>query len=194
GRVGDRELERWFFRIPPYAGELLAALDRLDGWPERVVTMQRNWIGRSPGALIRFPLEDRPGEIAVFTTRPDTLFGASFVSLAVEHPLVADLVAGTPAEQEVSAFAARVRSSARTERTTGKEGVATGVFCRHPLTGERLPIWVANFVLMDYGTGAVMAVPAHDQRGFEFARACGPPGPVVGHPAREPRRPPAPAE
>jgi leucyl-tRNA synthetase len=185
GPVEERELEQWFFRITAYAEELLADLDRLDGWPERVVTMQRNWIGRSPGALIRFPLEDRAGEIAVFTTRPDTLFGASFVSLAVEHPLVADLVAGTPAEREVSAFTARVRSSARTERATGKEGVATGIFCRHPLTGERLPIWVANFVLMEYGTGAVMAVPAHDQRDFEFARTYGLPVRVVVQPAGE---------
>ena len=185
GPVEERELEQWFFRITAYAEELLADLDHLDGWPERVVTMQRNWIGRSPGALIRFPLEDHPDEIAVFTTRPDTLFGASFVSLAVEHPLVADLVAGTPAEPEVSAFAARVRSSARSERTTGKEGVATGAYCRHPLTGERLPIWVANFVLMDYGTGAVMAVPAHDQRDFEFARAYGLPVRVVVQPAGE---------
>jgi leucyl-tRNA synthetase len=144
--------------------------------------MQRNWIGRSEGAEIRFPLEGRAGEIAVFTTRPDTLFGATFVSLAAEHPLVAELVSGTPAEEAVSRFAARARATARDERTTGKEGVATGAFCCHPLTGERLPIWVANFVLMDYGTGAVMAVPAHDQRDFEFARAYGLPVRVVVQP------------
>jgi leucyl-tRNA synthetase len=185
GPVEERELDQWFFRITAYAEELLADLDRLDGWPERVRTMQRNWIGRSEGAEIRFPLEHGGGEIAVFTTRPDTLFGVSFVSLAAEHPLVASLVAGTPAEAAVSAFAARARATARSERTTGKEGVPTGAFCRHPLTGERLPIWVANFVLMDYGTGAVMGVPAHDQRDFEFARAFGLPVRVVVQPDGE---------
>jgi leucyl-tRNA synthetase len=147
--------------------------------------MQRNWIGRSTGAEIRFPLDGRSGELAVFTTRPDTLFGVTFVSLAVEHPLVPTLVAGTSAEGQVAAFAARVRATARAERTTGKEGVATGAFCRHPFTGERLPIWVANFVLMEYGTGAVMAVPAHDQRDFEFARTYGLPIRVVIQPEGE---------
>jgi len=185
GPVEERELDQWFFRITAYAEELLADLDRLGGWPERVRTMQRNWIGRSEGAEIRFPLEHGGGDIAVFTTRPDTLFGVSFVSLAAEHPLVASLVAGTPAEAAVSAFSARVRATARSERTTGKEGLATGAFCRHPLTGERLPIWVANFVLMEYGTGAVMGVPAHDQRDFEFARAFGLPVRVVVQPDGE---------
>ena len=182
GPVEERELEQWFFRITAYAEELLADLDRLDGWPERVVTMQRNWIGRSAGAEIRFPLEDRPGEVRVFTTRPDTLFGATFVNLAAEHPLVPELVRGTPAEGAITAFAARTRATARSERTTAKEGVPTGAFCRHPLTGTRLPIWVANFVLMEYGTGAVMAVPAHDQRDFEFARAYDLPVRVVVQP------------
>jgi leucyl-tRNA synthetase len=185
GPVEERELEQWFFRITAYAEELLADLDRLDGWPERVVTMQRNWIGRSMGAEIRFPLEDRPGEVRVFTTRPDTLFGATFVNLAPEHPLVPELVRGTPAEGAIAAFAARTRATARSERTTAKEGVPTGAFCRHPLTGTRLPIWVANFVLMEYGTGAVMAVPAHDQRDFEFARAYGLPVRVVVQPPGE---------
>jgi leucyl-tRNA synthetase len=171
GPVEDRELEQWFFRITAYAEELLRDLDRLGGWPERVVTMQRNWIGRSAGARIQFPLDGMDGEITVFTTRPDTLFGVTFVSLAAEHPLVAQLVAGTPAAAAVDAFAARARATSRTERTAGKDGVFTGAYCRHPLTGERVPIWVANFVLMEYGTGAVMAVPAHDQRDFEMARA-----------------------
>jgi leucyl-tRNA synthetase len=182
GPVEERELEQWFFRITAYAEELLADLDHLDGWPERVVTMQRNWIGRSAGAEIRFPLAARPGEIRVFTTRPDTLFGATFVNLAPEHPLMPELVRGTPAEGAVTAFAARTRATARSERTTEKEGVPTGAFCRHPLTGTRLPIWVANFVLMEYGTGAVMAVPAHDQRDFEFARAYDLPVRVVVQP------------
>src|SRR3989442_15394997 len=133
--------------------------------------MHRNWIGRSPGAEIRLPLEGRAGAVGVFTTRADPLFGVTFMSLAAEHPLVPELVAGTPAAGEVAAFAARARATSRAERAGGKEGVATGAFCRHPITGARLPIYVANFVLMEYGTGAVMAVPAHDQRGFEFAAA-----------------------
>jgi len=183
--VVERELEQWFLRITAYAEELLRDLDRLTGWPERVVTMQRNWIGRSVGAEIRFPLDDRPGEIAVFTTRPDTLFGVTFMSLAAEHPLVPELVAGTPAEADVAAVIARVRATPRTERTQGKEGVPTGVCCRHPMSGARIPIYVANFVLMEYGTGAVMAVPAHDQRDFEFARAYGLPIRVVVQPEGE---------
>jgi leucyl-tRNA synthetase len=185
GPVTDRELEQWFFRITAYADELLRDLDRLGGWPERVVTMQRNWIGRSVGAEIRFPLDGRDGDLAVFTTRPDTLFGVTFMSLAVEHPLVAELIAGTPAERPVSEFAARVRATPRGERTAGKEGIATGAFCRHPITGERIPIWVANFVLMEYGTGAVMAVPAHDQRDFELARTYQLPVRVVVQPDGE---------
>src|SRR5262249_53374570 len=171
GVVNERELEQWFLRITAYAEELLRDLDRLTGWPVRVVTSPRNWIGRSVGATIRFPLEGRQGEVVVFTTRPDTVFGVTFMSLAVEHPLVATLVAGTPAEEAVAAFARRVRETPREERAGGKEGVATGAFCRHPLTGARLPIYVANFVLMEYGTGAVMAVPAHDQRDLEVSRA-----------------------
>src|SRR5438874_1676615 len=185
GPVVDRELEQWFFRITAYAEELLRDLDRLSGWPERVLTMQRNWIGRSPGAEIRFPLDGRTGDMAVFTTRADTLFGVTFMSLAAEHPLVPELVAGTPAAGEVAAFAARVRATSRAERAVGKEGVATGAFCRHPVTGARLPIYVANFVLMEYGTGAVMAVPAHDQRDFEFARAYRLPVRVVVQPEGE---------
>jgi len=173
GPVEERELEQWFFRITAYADELLADLDRLDGWPERVLTMQRNWIGRSEGAEISFPLVGREGAIRVFTTRPDTLFGVTFVTLAPEHPLVAELSAGTPAEAGVAAFVARVRASDRTQRAAGKGGVATGAVCRHPLTGADLPIWIGDFVLMEYGTGAVMGVPAHDQRDFEFARQHG---------------------
>src|SRR5437667_4887107 len=119
--VIERELEQWFLRITAYAEELLRDLDRLSGWPERVLTMQRNWIGRSDGAEIRFPLDGRPGEIRVFTTRPDTLFGVTFMSLAAEHPLVTELVAGSAAEPDVTAFTARVRATPRTERTQGKD-------------------------------------------------------------------------
>ena len=153
--------------------------------------MQRNWIGRSAGAEIRFPLEGRDGgDIRVFTTRPDTLFGATFVSLAPEHPLVAELVRGTPAEAAVAAFAARARATARSERAHGEGGRARRArTAAIPFTGARLPIWVANFVLMDYGTGAVMAVPAHDQRDFEFARTHDLPMRVVVQPPGEPLDP-----
>jgi leucyl-tRNA synthetase len=185
GVVIDRELEQWFLRITAYAEELLRDLDRLTGWPERVVTMQRNWIGRSSGAEIRFPLEGGSGEVVVFTTRPDTLFGVTLMSLAVEHPLVGALTAGTPVAAEVAAFVARVRATPRAERAAGKEGIATGAFSTHPFTGERIPIYVANFVLMDYGTGAVMGVPAHDQRDFELARVSGLPIRVVVQPDGE---------
>src|SRR3989442_7335265 len=122
--------------------------------------MHRNWIGRSPGAEIRLPLEGRAGGVAIFTTRADTLFGVTFMSLAAEHPLVPELVAGTPAAGEGAAFAARARATSRAQRAGGKEGVATGAFCRHPIPGARPPIYVANFVLMEDGTGAVMAVSA----------------------------------
>jgi leucyl-tRNA synthetase len=179
--VEQRELEQWFLRITAYADELLRDLDGLHGWPERVRTMQRNWIGRSVGAEIRFALDGRPGDITVFTTRPDTLFGATFVSLAPGHPLAAELSRGTPAAAVVEALRAK---AARGEMgDDSKEGVATGAYCLHPLSGARLPVMVANFVLMGYGTGAVMAVPAHDQRDFEFARTYDLPVRVVIQPA-----------
>jgi len=180
--VIERELEQWFLRITVYADELLAGCDALPGWPEKVLTMPRNWIGKSVGATLRFPLEGRDGTIEVFTTRPDTLFGATFVSLAPEHPLVAELARGTPEEEVVAAFVRRVRAQASDERAAGKEGVFTGAHCRHPFTGARLPIYAASFVLMAYGSGAVMAVPCHDQRDFEFARAHGLPMRVVVQP------------
>ena len=187
--VTARDLEQWFLRITAYADELLRDLDGLTGWPERVLTMQRNWIGRSVGAEIRFALDGRPGEIAVFTTRPDTLFGATFVSLAPGHPLAVELSRGTPAEPVVMDL--RARLSRGEIGDDEKLGVATGACCRHPLTGERLPVMVANFVLMEYGTGAVMAVPAHDQRDFEFARAYDLPIRVVVQPLDAPLVPAA---
>ncbi len=171
--VVEKELPGWFFRITRYADELLDWTDRLPGWPPQVLTMQRNWIGKSVGAEVAFPLDGRSGEIRVFTTRPDTLYGVTFMSLAAEHPLVPELVRGTGREAEVLAFVDRVRGQDKAERTADdyeKEGVFTGAYCVNQLTGERVPIYVANFVLMEYGTGAVMAVPAHDQRDFEFAR------------------------
>ncbi|MEK6814797.1 MAG: leucine--tRNA ligase [Nitrospirota bacterium] len=188
--VVPKELSQWFFKITAYAEELLADCDRLTGWPERVLTMQRNWIGRSSGVEVRFPLaEPVPGEkeIGIFTTRPDTLYGVTFMSLAPEHPLVEPLIAGLPEAEKVREAAAMMRAEDRIARSAEggeKHGVFTGRHAVNPLTGRKVPIWVANFVLPEYGTGAIMAVPAHDQRDFEFARkyalpievVIGPPG------------------
>ncbi len=180
-----KELPQWFFRITAYAEELLQDLDRLTHWPERVLVMQRNWIGKSHGAEIDFPLEGGGEPIRVFTTRQDTLWGATFMSLAPEHPRALELAAGTPQEEAVRRFvehwSAVNRGRGAVEELT-KEGVFTGRYCTNPVTGWRMPIYVANFVLMEYGTGAVMAVPAHDQRDFEFARVYGLPIRVVIQP------------
>src|SRR5258706_6032618 len=171
--VVEKELEQWFFRITAYADELLADLDRLPGWPDKVLAMQRNWIGKSTGAEIEFPLAGGEGALRVFTTRQDTVYGATFVSLAVEHPLALELARGTSQERAVGDFVERIKKAGlarRGEEEGEKEGVFTGSYCVHPFTGEKIPIYLANFVLMEYGTGAVMAVPAHDQRDFEFAK------------------------
>ncbi len=171
--VGQRDLEQWFFKITAYAEELLRGCDRLPGWPERVLTMQRNWIGESVGAQVDFKLADREGTIRVFTTRSDTLYGAMFMSLAPEHPMIPELVRGLSTEREVLNFVETVKREERATHASEdreKEGIFTGAFAINPMTGERIPIWVANFVLMEYGTGAIMAVPAHDQRDFEFAK------------------------
>lgn len=172
-----KEHDQWFFRITAYAQELLDDIEKLkDGWPERVLNMQKNWIGRSTGTLIRFQIEGTSEDIEVFTTRPDTLHGATFMSLAPEHPLIKTLPAGTGQEREVSDFVAstlQVDTFTRTSDLYEKEGVFTGRYCINPLTGFRMPIYVANFVLYDYGTGAVMAVPSHDQRDFDFAKKYG---------------------
>jgi leucyl-tRNA synthetase len=174
--VRQKKLWQWFFRITRYAEDLLAHCDRLPGWPEKVITMQRNWIGRSTGAEIRFPLENGRGEIAVFTTRQDTVFGATFMCLAPEHPLVPELCRGRPQEAQVMAFVERISHQDRSDRALEsyeKEGVFTGAYCINPLSGRRMPVYTANFALMEYGTGGVMSVPAHDQRDFEFARKYG---------------------
>ncbi len=171
--VQQRELEQWFLKVTAYADQLLGDVKQLEGkWPDKVLRMQENWIGRSEGARIRFPLKTPVAdwtEIEVFTTRPDTLYGVTFMSIAAEHPLATRLGEGNP---EVAAFIAKVRAEDKTKRGSDdyvKEGVDTGARCVHPFTREEVPIFIANFVLMDYGTGAVMAVPAHDQRDFEFA-------------------------
>jgi len=177
--VVQKELEQWFFRITAYAEELLAGCDQLTNWPVRVLAMQRNWIGRSEGVEIDFPLAEPAGErkaIRIFTTRQDTVFGATFMSLAPESPLVEALIAGRPEAPAVREFVARVSRQDKAIRTAAdreKEGVFTGAHAVNPFTRTRIPIWVANFVLYEYGTGAIMAVPAHDQRDFEFARKYG---------------------
>src|SRR5215470_16513183 len=173
--VEVRDLTQWFFRITDYAERLLAGLDDLD-WPDRVKTMQRNWIGRSEGAEILFSVEGLPEPVPVFTTRPDTLFGATFLALAPEHPAVAKLAQLSPRGADMAAFVERIRLESRLEREAEggrKEGFDTGFHAKNPATGESIPVWLANFVLPDYGTGAIMGVPAHDQRDFEFARALG---------------------
>lgn len=171
--VAQRDLEQWFFRISKYAESLLDDIKLLDEWPEKVKTMQTNWIGRSEGASIDFAIEGADETITCFTTRPDTIFGVTYVSLAPEHPIIGRLVGGTEYEDAVSRFVVRAARQGRIERTdetTGKEGVFTGRYVINPVNNARVPLWVANYALMEYGTGAVMAVPAHDQRDFEFAR------------------------
>ncbi|MEW6593262.1 MAG: leucine--tRNA ligase [Thermodesulfobacteriota bacterium] len=184
--VMPREMNGWFFRITAYADELLADCDRLTGWPEKVLTMQRNWIGKSVGAEITFPLASGNGTLTIFTTRPDTIFGATFMSVAPEHPLVAELSRGTQQEAAVREFVERTRQEKqrrKPDEEVEKEGVFTGGYCINPFTNEKLPVYAANFVLMEYGTGAVMAVPAHDQRDFEFAKKYTLPIKVVIQPA-----------
>jgi leucyl-tRNA synthetase len=169
--VTVREMDQWFLRITDYAQELLDGLDTLQGWPDEVVSMQRNWIGRSEGAELDFAVEGSERKIRVFTTRIDTIYGATFVVLAPEHPLVPELVTGDR-KADLEAFLARMRALSTRDRATSREkdGVFTGTFAVNPFSGEKVPIYLANFVLMEYGTGAIMSVPAHDQRDYEFAR------------------------
>ncbi|WP_415714199.1 leucine--tRNA ligase [Maridesulfovibrio sp.] len=187
--VVQKELSQWFMRITDYAEELLESLNELEGgWPERVITMQRNWIGKSIGAELDFEVENSEETISVFTTRPDTLFGATFMSLAAEHPMVEKLIEGKPEAEKVREFVHKVSNMDRIVRGADdleKEGVFTGAYCINPLNGLKMPIYVANFVLMGYGTGAVMAVPAHDQRDFEFAKKYDLPLQVVIQPEGE---------
>jgi len=172
--IEKREIPMYYFRITDYADELLESLDELPGWPEQVKTMQRNWIGKSRGMEVQFPYDKasigHAGTLKVFTTRPDTLMGATYVAVAAEHPLATQAAQGNPALQ---AFIEECKAGSVAEAdmaTQEKKGMATSLLVEHPLTGEKLPVWVANYVLMHYGDGAVMAVPAHDERDFEFAR------------------------
>ncbi|MBW2568168.1 MAG: leucine--tRNA ligase [Deltaproteobacteria bacterium] len=178
--VRQKKLRQWFFRITDYAEDLLLYCDKLPGWPDKVITMQKNWIGKSVGAEIRFPIENPPDNenkfISVFTTRQDTVFGATFMCLAPEHPLVTMLSKGKPQENQVKEFIERMSMQDRSNRAVEdyeKEGEFTGAYCINPLSNKRMPIYTANFALMEYGTGAVMSVPAHDQRDFDFAKKYG---------------------
>ncbi len=174
--VVQKDLEQWFFKITEYADRLLDEMDLLESWPERVLTMQRNWIGRSHGAEVRFRIADEGIDVPVFTTRPDTLFGATFFVLAPEHPLAVELVSGTEREKAVLEYVEEAKTTTTMERASTeheKSGVDTGRTITNPVNGEELPIWVADYVLMEYGTGAIMAVPGHDERDFEFAEAFG---------------------
>ena len=190
--VEQRELEQWFLRITKYADELLDGLDKMPGWPERVLSQQRHWIGRSEGTLVDFKLADEAGpagdKITVFTTRVDTIYGATSLQLAPEHPIVADLTAEKPVlRREVDEMLAEQRK-AKEKGDIGaieKHGVDTGCFAINPYNGEKVPIWIANYVLMDYGTGAIMSVPAHDERDYEFAKKYGLDIRVVILPRRE---------
>jgi leucyl-tRNA synthetase len=171
--VETKDLEQWFFKITDYAERLLSGLEGLSDWPERVKTMQRNWIGKSSGARLFFEIPELSERLPVFTTRPDTLYGATFLALAPEHPLVSRIAERSRNQKELLAFVARVRQESRIDREAEgaeKEGFDTKVTAVNPATGERIPLWLANFVLPDYGEGAIMSVPAHDQRDFEFAR------------------------
>jgi leucyl-tRNA synthetase len=176
-RVELRDLEQWFLRTTSYSDELLRDLETLEGWPEKVRTMQRNWIGRSEGTLIDFKLDGPSGSaITVFTTRVDTIYGATSVQLAPEHPLVADLVSGNPKLRDQVAHMVAEQRKAKQAGDIGeieKHGVNTGRFAINPYNGEQVPVWVANYILMDYGTGAIMSVPAHDERDYEFAKKYG---------------------
>ncbi|HEX9984168.1 MAG TPA: leucine--tRNA ligase [Thermoanaerobaculia bacterium] len=183
-QVEQRELSQWFFKITDYADRLDAGLDTLEQWPEKVKLMQRNWIGRSRGADVDFHVPVLDKAIRVFTTRPDTIYGATFMVLAPEHPDVATLISDNPDREEIEQWITMVRNQSNLERQeTGKEGRFTGKNAVNPFTEEEIPIWLGNFVLPQYGTGAIMSVPAHDQRDFEFAQQYGLPLRIVVQPA-----------
>lgn len=173
--VVKKELEQWFLRITAYAEQLLDDLKEVeDGWPEKVLKRQRDWIGRSTGAYVGFTIEGSDKKVRVFTTRIDTIYGANAVVMAAEHPLLSELLGTSSLKNDVAAFITHVRAMRNRATAPGveeeKEGINTGLIAINPFSGERIPVWVANYVMMDYGTGAVMSVPAHDERDFEFAQ------------------------
>lgn len=172
--VGKKELSQWYLKITDYAERLLANLDKLPGWPNKVKLMQKNWIGKSTGAEVTFEIEGYDKGLDIFTTRPDTLYGVTYMVLAPEHPYLKELVAGSKYEAPVMAYVDKVQHLSDIERTSTtkeKTGEFTGRYCINPLTGKRVPIFISDYVMMDYGTGAIMAVPSHDQRDFDFAKA-----------------------
>lgn len=180
--VTRKDLSQWFLKITDYADRLLEDIDKLQGWPDKVKIMQENWIGRSQGAEVNFHIDGHDETITVFTTRPDTIYGVTFMVLAPEHPLVEQLTKGTPQEASVQEFINKMRTMSEIDRTatdTEKEGLFTGAHVINPMNGEKIPLFIANYVLMEYGTGAVMGVPAHDQRDFDFARKYDLPIPIV---------------
>ena len=171
--VGKKDLEQWFFKITDYAQRLLDDIDKLDGWPDKVKSMQTNWIGRSEGAELNFKVDGSDLSLTVFTTRPDTIYGTSYMVIAPEHPAVEQLISGKPQEEECRKFIEKVRTMseiARSATDTEKEGAFTGTYVINPFSGEKMPLYLANYVFLDYGTGVVMGVPAHDQRDFDFAK------------------------
>lgn len=171
--VGKKDLEQWFFKITDYAQRLLDDIDKLDGWPDKVKSMQTNWIGRSEGAELQFKIKDSDKTLTVYTTRPDTIYGVSYMVIAPEHPIVEELIAGTSYEDDCRAFIKKVQGQSeivRSSTDTEKEGTFTGVYVINPFNNEEIPLYLANYVFLDYGTGIVMGVPAHDQRDFDFAK------------------------
>jgi leucyl-tRNA synthetase len=171
--VSPRKMNGWFFKITDYAEELIRDLDKLAGWPEKVVTMQKNWIGKSTGLTCDFKVDQLDSTLSIFTTRPDTIFGVTFMSIAPEHPLIDTLIDGADNKDEIRSFVLEILQDKQRQAVTEepeKKGIFTGRYCINPYNGAKIPIFIANFVLMEYGTGAVMAVPAHDQRDFEFAQ------------------------
>ncbi|MCX5853095.1 MAG: leucine--tRNA ligase, partial [Deltaproteobacteria bacterium] len=186
--VGEKYLDQWFFRITAYIEELLDCCDKLSGWPEKVLTMQRNWIGKSYGCEIYFPMADGNSTINVFTTRQDTVYGATFMLLAAELPLVMELVKGKPIETEVRGFVEKIKKQDKMMRTSEyyeKEGIFLDTYCLNPVTKKKMPIYATNFVIAEYGTGCVMAVPSHDQRDFEFSKKYNLPLVVVIQPPKK---------
>ena len=170
--VVKKDLEQWYFKTTAFAEELLQDLDTLDGWPEKVKTMQRNWIGKSNGAELIFDIDGTDKSMTVYTTRPDTTYGVTFMVLAPESDLVQELVKGTEYEADVNAFIQKMHTKTEIERTASdveKEGMFIGKYVINPVNGKKIPVWIANYVLADYGTGAIMAVPAHDDRDRDFA-------------------------
>ncbi len=171
--VGKKDLEQWFFSITKYADRLLGDIDKLKGWPEKVKTMQANWIGKSKGAEVKFEVDGMDKTLTVYTTRPDTIYGVTFMVIAPESPIAEELISGSETEKECREFIHKmqfIKDIDRASTDVEKEGVFTGRYVINPLTGKKVPLYLANYVLMDYGTGVVMAVPAHDQRDFDFAR------------------------